>query len=797
LKARAVALLLVAFVFTGARQQNGAPQELYAEARLAFDRGELGRAIQLGKDGQRQFGDDQKWRELFTIVLAESLGRSKIDDALTELRLAPRSRDPEASVRLEMAYGFVRDGESKYAKADEIAATVMPSLRPEIAVRRAGSAMRRDDADAMERFVREAIEHVDPVAQPFVYANARLAQANTAMKRGDYQEAVERFDRVLRFAHVVGAKGPASITAGNRGYAYLRLGDTQEALSGFEEAQQMAKELGNAAVQATWLANIAGVYIAQQQFERALHYAQESVAVAETLGEAGRIALTLSNLAQVEIELGRYADARKHNEQALELYRHVDLPSEQQFALLNQARIDGATGAPDAALKDLARLAASKDLPLRWNAQAIMARIYRAQGQPGEAERMYKAALDTGDQARVDSKFDNTYLFAFEANLIRFYDEWITLLLESRRVEDALLVAERSRARTLRQDAAQETLPPPSAVARAHDATILYYWLMPQRSLLWVVTAHGTSVVELLPGPVIEKEVEAYRSEILRAITTEASSARGARLFQMLIAPAVPAIRSPRVVVIADAALGGMNLEALVVQKPKPHYWIEDVTLSYAPSLHLLQVPPFGGSLRNARVLVMGDVPDQGADFPHLARAGAEVELVAKHFDRRRSLVLTGADATPSAYLTSDLRSYPLIHFAAHSTANVHSPLESSVILAQGGRLTGHAIVAAPLAAELVTLSSCNSAGRRSYAGEGLVGLAWAFLDAGAHRVVAAQWEVSDWSTPKLMDHMYAALARGSDPAVALREAKLALVHSNSVYNRPFYWAPFILYGAP
>jgi CHAT domain-containing protein len=160
---------------------------------------------------------------------------------------------------------------------------------------------------------------------------------------------------------------------------------------------------------------------------------------------------------------------------------------------------------------------------------------------------------------------------------------------------------------------------------------------------------------------------------------------------------------------------------------------------------------------------------------------------------------VTGARATPAAYIASTPGDFGFLHFVAHGTASSRSPLESSVILAPGAngfRLSGRDIVNVPLAAELVTVSSCNSAGRRSYAGEGLVGLAWAFMRAGARRVVAAQWEVSDSATPQIMDRMYAAIDSGLDPAAALRKAKLALLHSNSVYERPLYWAPFVIYGA-
>jgi CHAT domain-containing protein len=72
------------------------------------------------------------------------------------------------------------------------------------------------------------------------------------------------------------------------------------------------------------------------------------------------------------------------------------------------------------------------------------------------------------------------------------------------------------------------------------------------------------------------------------------------------------------------------------------------------------------------------------------------------------------------------------------------------------------------------------------------VGFAWAFLRAGSRRVVAGLWDVDDRSTATLMDHLYARVAAGEDPAAALREAKLALMKGG--YPRPYYWAPFELF---
>ena len=88
----------------------------------------------------------------------------------------------------------------------------------------------------------------------------------------------------------------------------------------------------------------------------------------------------------------------------------------------------------------------------------------------------------------------------------------------------------------------------------------------------------------------------------------------------------------------------------------------------------------------------------------------------------------------------------------------------------------------------------CYWHGERAYSGEGLVGFAWAFLRAGAQRVVAGLWDVDDRSTAELMDLMYARIAAGEPPASALRSAKLTLVGRSNREAKPYYWAPFELF---
>ena len=159
--------------------------------------------------------------------------------------------------------------------------------------------------------------------------------------------------------------------------------------------------------------------------------------------------------------------------------------------------------------------------------------------------------------------------------------------------------------------------------------------------------------------------------------------------------------------------------------------------------------------------------------------------------------VYTGGDARPVAYRNSDPAKFSFIHFAAHAEANRERPLESAIILSRDQndyKLYARDVVEIPIHADLVTLSACHSAGVRAYAGEGLIGFAWAFLHAGAKTVIAGLWAVDDQSTASLMSGLYSQLASGNDPIAAMHNAKLSLLHGGQYPRKPYYWGPFQVY---
>jgi CHAT domain-containing protein len=316
------------------------------------------------------------------------------------------------------------------------------------------------------------------------------------------------------------------------------------------------------------------------------------------------------------------------------------------------------------------------------------------------------------------------------------------------------------------------------------------------------VTRGQIRLFHLPPASEIDAAVQSYRKALLGPRDVlQAANPEGAQLFDILVAPAKQAIvPNSRVVIIPDGSLNSLNFETLLVSEPKLHYWIEDVTVMNASSLRLLAVSRPSSTTATGKLLLIGDAVAPNHEYAELPKATAEIENIEKHFAPAGVKVYTRDRATAPAYLDSSPEQFAFIHFVAHGSASRLSPLDSAVILSKSSaeedsfKLYARDIIRHPLHAKLVTISTCYGAGARAYTGEGLVGLSWAFLRAGAHNVIGALWEVSDASTPRLMDELYGELNKGRSPEAALRSAKLSLLHSDGVFRKPFYWAPFQLY---
>ena len=116
------------------------------------------------------------------------------------------------------------------------------------------------------------------------------------------------------------------------------------------------------------------------------------------------------------------------------------------------------------------------------------------------------------------------------------------------------------------------------------------------------------------------------------------------------------------------------------------------------------------------------------------------------------------------------------------------------------------------LNADLVTLSACETGLGQEVVGEGYVGLAYAFLQAGTRSLLVSLWKVEDTATSLLMRRFYEnwrgeygeeRSGRVGEPmtkADALQKAKCWLrtytdESGHTPYKHPYYWSAFVLIG--
>lgn len=475
---------------------------------------------------------------------------------------------------------------------------------------------------------------------------------------------------------------------------------------------------------------------------------------------------------------------------------------------VNTAEIAGARKQFDAAEKLFLAIliAPSEDPTPALQAQEDLARLYIDTGRPHMAEARFQSAIAAVENHQAGLTKED-YKVSYLSSLVRFYRSYVDFLIGRGDVGRALEVVESSRARLLKERAAgagsdaSVRAPELEKLARSSHRVFLSYWLAPKQSYVWAIAPAGIRMFALPPEKEIRELVESYRTVIedLRD-PLESHNPAGVRLSQILLAPVGKLVPSgSHVVVVPDGPLHSLNFATLPAPADAAKYWIEDVTLSVAPSLGLVFGSHAGANPRHANLLAIGDPESPGREFPRLPNARKEVETIAALFSGSDKVVYEGAESQPTVYRRADPARFSFIHIAAHATANRASPLDSALILSPDGNayaLTAREIMKIPLGAKLVTLSSCRSAGARAYSGEGLVGLTWAFLEAGARNVIAGLWDVDDESTSRLMARMYGGLARGAEPEDALRTAQLSLVRDvQSPYHKPYYWGPFQLYA--
>ena len=607
----------------------------------------------------------------------------------------------------------------------------------------------------------EAAEALERAAAIFAAAGnnhlqsaVMLEQAALAQAQGETETAVQQTRQALA---LIGQEDwPVQ-----RIYAHLRLADlllpnTAAAEPLLQEARQLSESLPLPTLRVGVQRRLGRLYLLQGRETEAEAMLITAVATIEQLRSAlARQALRTSFL---QDKTAVYADLTR-------LYLERGDPASLQKAF------DVAEQAKSRALLDLL----TSDIAAQLERPPAPDLAERLQTLQADLNAVYNEALRDsleGDRA--------ARLAALSARAAHLEEEISRLRLQAPPDTPAATLAQPAPLAALRQ-----SLPP--------DHTLLAYHILDDELLAFVYRDGVLQVARRLEQTAVLKqrlaalEIEWQRFQAdsvfiqrhLPHLTRSVQHILQA-LHQTLIAPLSGWLAgSSRLAIIPHGPLHHLPFAALYDGRS---YLVEQFELTVAPSAAILHLNRQRPAQSAGNALIMG-VAD-----PLIPFALQEATAVSRRLPHSR--LHLGEQASLSN-LQRDAAGCALLHLACHGLFRRDNPFFSALKL-HDGWLTAADALQLRLPGAFVALSACESGRSEVIGGDELLGLTYAFLGAGAARLLVSLWLVEDESTAALMTHFYQQLTQGSGYAAALRQAQLALKEK---YPHPYHWAPFVLIG--
>ena len=631
---------------------------------------------------------------------------------------------------------------------------------------------------------------------------------------GRFSEAIDYAELARATAADVGQLITLADALNELGRSELGRGEPETALPLLDEAQQIYGSIGHRSGQAEAFEGIARAAAASGDLEAALAASTRALDQARSLGrDAVTPALRAFALGQrrsyyeTHIELLMRLHAAERGASGRYVQRALET-SEQGRAQLSLELLTEAAndryGLPDSDLNEEQRASYRELAAKRYQRDEILRR----------------GLTDAASRAEFDKLMGELSALENSLNLIDI----------GRRDADTLY------ARLM----AASALDTPGIQALLDDDSVLIeYSLGDERSWVWVVGPDSIDATELAGRSTIEaaarRAFEELRSPAQGSPAPPTGNQNLSALAALVLDPITDQIAGKRLVVAADGALqyvpfgvlplatesgrqpliqsnevvGVASMSVLAVQRARDFGEAPDRTLAvFADPVfgesdpRLAQEPNRVAELHVSQSdLMLRSSVSQG--LARLAATGNEASAIAALVPDDERLVATGFDASREEVGTIDLGRYRYIHFATHGLIDSRYPALSALALSQfdeqgrpqSGFLRLHDIYEMHLNADLVVLSACDTALGREIHGEGLVGLVQGFMYAGARRLIASAWQVSDRATAELMKRFYGhVIEDGMPPAAALRQAQLAIARDPR-WRDPYFWGAFTLLG--
>jgi CHAT domain-containing protein/Tfp pilus assembly protein PilF len=652
--------------------------------------------------------------------------------------------------------------------------------------------------------------------------------ANIRETEGNFQEAESLYEQSLKIKMEIGNKLGSAGGLGNIGRMKARQGAFKQALEYYQKALEIFQAINNKSGIGKVHLDLSDAYWFQGDYVRAAEFGEKAATFAKQTGNNPILVDALTSVARTYRALGDLDRAGRNLAEAVaaieRLRNMVGGPElDQQRVLENRIN-------PYSAMADLL-IDQNKSAEAFGFAERARARVLLEVLQSGKVNVVKAMTAEEKNQERKLLSQLSSLNSQVLAERLKNQPDQDLLADLTRRLEQARVAYETLQTsiyaahpelRTQRGDFRPISLTDCSALLPDRNTALLEFLVLEDRTLLFVLTRgtdHDTPDLKAYQIPVKQTELAAlcdsFRGRLARRDLNYAEPAR--KIYDLLLRPAARDVQGKNnMVIVPDGPLWELPFQAL---QPAPnHFLIQDTRISYAPSLTALRemikasqtrtqngnrvgLLALGNALIQKGTLSEGGQVLMGTTLGPLPQAESQVQALGQMYGPASSRVYTGTQATEDK-LKSEAGSCRVLHIAAHAIVDNVSPMYSQIILsrAQGsdddGLLEAWEIVDMDLSADLAVLSACETAGGRVGAGEGMIGLSWAFFVAGCPATVVSQWNVEATSTTKLMVEFHRNLLAGMSKAEALRRAELKLLKTRATSD-PFYWAGFVVMGNP
>jgi tetratricopeptide (TPR) repeat protein len=335
-------------------------------------------------------------------------------------------------------------------KAHSLAESSQPQLVGESLLRLGTLASLQLDLAKAQSDYRAALDLAHKQKNAFLEASVLGSLGLLATQLERFDESVVWNQQALEAARTLGALSLIAKIEGNIAWSYLKLGDLVNSLALNKDAERDALSAGLQQDRVLSKLQTGAIYYLMGEYASAEGESQEALGLARALKDDGDAIYCLQSLAVMALEKGRISEAQQHIDEALHLESQAPDQSQKLYTRLTAADIAARGNDLSKAEQTYSLLFADPQSPvsLRWEAQAGLAEVHAAQGKSLVAEREFNEAISTIAKAQRELQ-EEEFRFSFLSSSIHFYNAYVDFFIAQHRPEDALAVAERSRAQTL------------------------------------------------------------------------------------------------------------------------------------------------------------------------------------------------------------------------------------------------------------------------------------------------------------------------------------------------------------